>query len=147
MPLAGSVQKLIERATRLADDQPIKVIRATLGELTGLTAAEVQTEFRRRSRDTSAAGAELVLRAEEGRAVCLTCEQAVPVDGEGQACEACGSYRHQVIAGQLLKVEGVSVDRSPTAARRAGMTRPPARTAGLSGSAVAGQKIRQGRAR
>ena len=107
MPLAKNVRDMIDRATRLADGQSIRLIRATLGELTGLTPAEVQAEFMRRRDKTPAAGAKLVLHLEPGRAICLTCEQPVPVDKAGQACEACGSYRRRVVAGQLLTVEAV----------------------------------------
>jgi Zn finger protein HypA/HybF involved in hydrogenase expression len=99
------------------------MIRASLGELTGLTPAEVQAEFVRRRGETPAAGAELVLRLEPGRVVCLSCEQPVPLHTDGQACAACGSYRRRVVTGQMLAVEGVSIDRSPAAARRAAKAR------------------------
>jgi hydrogenase nickel incorporation protein HypA/HybF len=137
MLLADSVQNLIDKATRLAGGQPIKTIRATLGELTGLTPAEVQAEFGRHRGDTPAAGTELVLSLEPGRVVCLSCEQAVPVDPDSQSCATCGSYRRQVVAGQWLAVEGVSVDRSPARARRAALPRAGVPAARASASRVA----------
>jgi hydrogenase nickel incorporation protein HypA/HybF len=128
MDATYTVQNLIDKAVRLASGQPIKSIRATLGELTGLTPEQVRAEFDRCRLGTPAAGAELVLSFEPGRAVCLSCEQDVPIHAEGEACPDCGSYRRQIVAGQLLAVEGVSIDRSPAAARRLA----PTALAGLS---------------
>jgi hydrogenase nickel incorporation protein HypA/HybF len=124
-----SVQNLIDKAARLAGGQPIKTIRATLGELTGLTPDQVQAAFTRWRGDTPAADAELVLRLEPGRVVCLACDQDVPTHADDQACGACGSYRRRVVAGQLLAVEGVSVDRSPRATRRTPLPRAGETTA------------------
>ena len=129
MHAAESVHNLIDKAARLADGQPIKVIRATLGELTGLTPDQVLAEFERCRIDTPAEGAELALRWEPGLAVCLACEQRVPVHADGQGCRACGSYRRRVVAGQMLTVEGVSVDRSRAATKKAAASR---RTTGQS---------------
>jgi hydrogenase nickel incorporation protein HypA/HybF len=126
MHLIDNVQSLIDKAVRLAGGQPIKRIRATLGELTGFTPEQVQTQFEQCRVGTSAAGAELSLRLEPGRVVCLSCEQEVPTGADSVACTACGSYRRQVVAGQQLAVEGVSVDRSTSGSRRSARPLPAA---------------------
>jgi hydrogenase nickel incorporation protein HypA/HybF len=123
MQLTESVQNLIDKAVRLAAGQPIKTIRATLGELTGLTVDQVHAAFERYRVDTLAANAMLHLQLEPARVVCLSCEQVVPTHADGQACAACGSYRRQAIAGQQLVVEGVSIDRSASVTRRTGPKR------------------------
>lgn len=133
MRLTESVQNLIDKAVRLAGGQPIKVIRATLGELTGLTPEQVQAEFSRCRVDTPAANAELTLRLEPGRMVCLSCDQEVPVKAAHQACAVCGSYRRHVVVGQQLTVDGVSVDRSRAITRRGAAPRAPARSVSLAG--------------
>src|SRR5690554_1070184 len=112
MHLIESVQNLIDKAVRLSGGQPIKSIRATLGELTGFTPDQVLAEFERSRVGTPAAHAELTLRLEPGRVVCLSCEQNIAVVDKDVACPTCGSYRRQIVAGNQLLVEGVSVDRS-----------------------------------
>jgi Zn finger protein HypA/HybF involved in hydrogenase expression len=118
---SNSVQNLIDKAVRLTDGQPITQIRAALGNLTGLAPEQVQAEFEQYRIGTPAANAQLDLRREPGRAVCLSCDDESPAYAVGEACPACGSQRRHVVGGQQLALEGVSVDRSRLEAKR----RPP----------------------
>lgn len=115
---SDSVQNLIDKAVRLAEGQPIKQVRAALGALTGLAPQQVEAEFERRRIGTPAADATLHLRSEPGRVVCLSCNFESPAYTEGEACPACGSLRRQVVGGQQLALEGVSIDRSRPVAKR-----------------------------
>jgi Zn finger protein HypA/HybF involved in hydrogenase expression len=119
------VPNLIDKAVCLADGQPIKQVRAALGALTGLAPQQVQAEFERYRIGTPAADATLHLRSEPGRVVCLSCDFESPAHTEGEACPACGSLRRQIVGGQQLALEGVSVDRS-----RPGPDRRPAQRSG-----------------
>jgi hydrogenase nickel insertion protein HypA len=103
-----SIQRLIAKAIRLADGQPIKEIHVLLGELTGLTPGQVQTAFNRQRQGTLAAEATLRIRTEPGRAVCLTCEQEWPAETLGEACQACGSSRTHMVAGHLVHLASLT---------------------------------------
>ncbi len=113
-----SVQNLIDKAARLAEGQPIKQVRAALGALTGMAPHQVEAEFEQYRIGTPAADATLHLRSEPGRVVCLSCDFESSAYIEGEACPACGSLRRQVVGGQQLALEGVSVDRSRPRANR-----------------------------
>lgn len=114
-----SIQTLIEKAVRLADGQPVTQIWAALGDLTGLVPEQVQAEFKQHQIGTLAANAQLHLRREPGRAVCLSCDDESPAHAKVESCPVCGSLRRHIIGGQQLTLERVSVDRSrPESTRR-----------------------------
>jgi hydrogenase nickel incorporation protein HypA/HybF len=103
-----SIQKLIAKATRLADGQPIKEIHVLLGELTGLTPNQVQAAFDLARHGTLAAEAALQVRSEPGRAVCLTCEEEWAVQTLIEPCPACGSRRTHMVAGHLVHLSSLT---------------------------------------
>jgi len=108
MHATESIQKLIAKATRLADGQPIKEIHVLLGELTGLTPNQVQAVFNFERRGTLAAESVLHVRSEPGRAVCLTCEEEWAVQTLRERCPACGSSRTHMVAGHLVHLSSLT---------------------------------------
>lgn len=108
MHATESIQKLIGKATRLADGQPIKEIHVLLGELTGFTPNQVQAVFNLERHGTLAAEAVLHVRSEPGRAVCLTCEEEWAVQTLSEPCPACGSSRTHMVAGHLVHLASLT---------------------------------------
>ncbi len=137
MNATESTQALIAKAARLADGQAIKHLHILLGELTGLTPAEVQAEFRRERNGTLAAGATLHIRTEPGRAVCLMCGAEWAAKTLGEACTACGSGRTHMAGGHLLHLTSLTFDGQARAGEQAGGR--PTRAA----SAAAGSRVRR----
>jgi hydrogenase nickel incorporation protein HypA/HybF len=108
MHATESIQKLMAKATRLADGQPNKEIHVLPGELTGLTPNQVQAMFDLERHGTLAAEAALHVRSEPGRVVCLTCEQERAVQTLSAPCPACGSSRTHMVAGHLVHLSSLA---------------------------------------
>jgi hydrogenase nickel insertion protein HypA len=103
-----SIHQLIANATRLADGQPIKEIHVLLGQVTELTPGQLQAAFNRERPGTPAAGADLHIRTEPGRAVCLTCDAEWAAQALGEACPTCDSRRTHMVAGHLVHLASLT---------------------------------------
>ncbi len=98
-------------AARDAGAPHIRLIRVSVGALTGIAPDSVNFYFEFLSRDTPAAGANLELIVIPARATCGACGVAFditpPLDG---CCPLCGGAPAQVVGGNELLVMSIEVD-------------------------------------
>ncbi len=112
-----AILQVVLEHTEQAGGGQVKRIELVVSDLAGLVGESLQFYFDILSRDTPAAGAELVFRREPARFRCQACgHEYTPAGAEGAppglpwACPQCGEMRPEVVGGQELLVESIDVE-------------------------------------
>ena len=99
----------LEKATE-AGAARITRINLVIGELSGIVDDCVRFYFDMLSRDTIAAGAELVFDRRPVQAKCRACGNVYPPKEQDWACPACGKAEVDVVGGRECHMESLEVD-------------------------------------
>lgn len=99
----------MEKATE-AGAEKITRINLVIGEMAGIVGDCVQFYFDTISRDTIAAGAELVFDYRPVQAKCRACGNVYPPKEQDWTCPACGKTEVDVVGGRECYMESLEVD-------------------------------------
>ena len=88
----------------------VAAIVIRIGPLSGVVPDLLQQAFSIARAGTLAADAELITELEPIRVRCLACETESRAEPNRLLCDACGSYRTQVISGDELLLASVELD-------------------------------------
>lgn len=110
LSVTENVIEIATRHARQADAQRIVRIHLVVGELSSIVDDSVQFYFDFLSRDTLAAGAELVFQRLPVTVRCAACRHEWQPDGADWTCPRCGEARAQVVAGREFYVDSIEVE-------------------------------------
>ena len=88
----------------------VSSIRIQIGPLSGVVPELLQQAFTIARAGTLAASAELVTEMQPIRIRCLECDAESQAEPSRLLCDACGSYRTQLISGDELLLASVELD-------------------------------------
>jgi hydrogenase nickel incorporation protein HypA/HybF len=109
MALAEGVLQIVEDTARANTAAQVRSVLLEIGALSHVEEQALRFCFDAVTRGTIADGARLDVRAVPGRAWCMPCGAAVPLQRLGEACPQCGSYQLQVTGGEEMKVKEIEV--------------------------------------
>jgi hydrogenase nickel incorporation protein HypA/HybF len=110
MSLAEGVLQIIEDHARRQGFARVTAVSLEIGRLAGVEVEALRFAFDAVTRDTVAAGAQLLIDALPGHGWCLACSQAVEVEQLYDACPRCGEYQVQVTGGTEMRVKELAVE-------------------------------------
>ncbi|MFA6122085.1 MAG: hydrogenase maturation nickel metallochaperone HypA [Sideroxydans sp.] len=109
MSLAESVREIIEDASRQQHFQRVKTVWLEVGKLSCVEQDAMRFCFESVMKDTIADGATLEIVETEGKGRCPRCGNEMQITTLYEACDKCGSYGLQVIAGDAMRVKELEV--------------------------------------
>ena len=109
MSLAESVLQIAEDTARSNGGSRISLVLLEIGRLAGVEIEALRFCFEAASRESLAAGAELVIEQPDGRAWCMPCGETVRLSKLADPCPRCGSHQLQVTGGNELKVREIEI--------------------------------------
>ena len=109
MALAEGVLQIVEDAARAGAAQRVQAVRLELGALSHVERDALRFCFEAVTRGSVAEGARLDILDTPGRAWCMPCSAAVPLQRLGDACPHCGSYQLQVTQGEEMRVRDIEI--------------------------------------
>lgn len=109
MSLAESVLQIAEDTARSNGGSRISLVLLEIGRLAGVEIEALRFCFEAASRESLAAGAELVIEQPDGQAWCMPCGETVRLSKLADPCPRCGSHQLQVTGGNELKVREIEI--------------------------------------
>jgi hydrogenase nickel incorporation protein HypA/HybF len=110
MAVTQSVLDIAVKHAQQAGASRITRINLVIGELSGVVDDSVQFYFDFLSRDTIAAGAELVFERHPAMYRCRECKTDFHPDGHDWTCPSCGELAFEVVAGREFRIESIEVE-------------------------------------
>ena len=114
LSVTENIVEIATRHARGADAQRIVRIHLVIGELSSIVDDSVQFYFDFLSRDTMAAGAELIFCRLPVAVRCAACghqwEPSAQGAGADWTCPACGEAQAQVVQGREFYVDSIEVE-------------------------------------
>jgi len=102
-------QSMIEICEQNAGGKPVLAVIVEIGLLSGVVPEAVEFCFESCSRDTLLDGARLLIEQIPGQGRCNDCNSAFPLETLYDPCNACGSHRIMITAGNELRVKELEV--------------------------------------
>jgi len=110
MSIALSVIEAVTERARQEGGSRITAIDLVVGRLAGVQIESLRFCFDAATRDTPAAGAELVIEEREGRGRCESCGERFPVSSFYAKCPSCAQFRVKIESGEELSVRSFTID-------------------------------------
>ena len=110
MALAESVREIVDEAARAGGARRVSAVRLEIGRLAGVEIEALRFAFDVVKRGSLADTARLEVVADEGRAWCMQCSEAVVVAALHEPCPRCGSHQLQVTGGDRMRVLEIEID-------------------------------------
>ena len=110
MALAESVIQIVEETAGRNSAACVRAVWLEIGRLSHVEPEALRFAFDVVKRNGLAHGARLEIVATEGTAWCMKCSQTVALARFGDACPRCGSYQHQVTAGDEMRVKEIEIE-------------------------------------
>ena len=109
----GIMTGVMDAVNRSAEQAgALKVLKVTLsiGEMTEAIEDSLRFAFEVLTEGTSSEGAELAINMVKPKSRCLDCGNVYEHDRFHMACDACGSFATELIAGRELQIDSIEVD-------------------------------------
>lgn len=109
----GIMTGVMDAVNRSAEQAgALKVLKVTLsiGEMTEAIEDSLRFAFEVLTEGTNSEGAELVINMVKPKSRCLDCGSVYEHDRFHMACDACGSFATELIAGRELQIDSIEVD-------------------------------------
>ncbi|MCJ7604438.1 MAG: hydrogenase maturation nickel metallochaperone HypA [Dehalococcoidales bacterium] len=108
--ITESILKLAVEKAAEAQAKKITRINLIIGDMSGIVGECVQFYFDVLSKDTVAAGAELVFDLRKTQARCQSCGNVYPPKEDDWSCPDCGKTAVDVVSGRECYMESLEVD-------------------------------------
>jgi hydrogenase nickel incorporation protein HypA/HybF len=102
------MESVVESVVEQIGAQRVAIVRLEIGELAGIAVDAMRFSFDVCVRGTTLEGAELDILRVPGRARCRTCAAERALPSFTSPC-ACGSFDHELLAGDELRLKEVEV--------------------------------------
>jgi len=109
---------VLQIALTHAQDRRIEAIEIKVGHLRQVVPDALEFAFALVAEGTEAAGAELILEEVPAAGVCRMCGSESELPGFPLACEACGSLDVELIRGEELLVDALTMEGAPSGRSR-----------------------------
>lgn len=110
LSLCQGVVRLIEDEAKREAFGRVRRVRLEIGALAGVELEAMRMGFQAASRDTVAAGAELVILIVPGKGYCTTCKATVSVSERYDPCPSCGKFGLRLTEGAEMRIKDLEVE-------------------------------------
>lgn len=110
MALCESIVSILEDQAQSQKFDRVKKVFLEVGRLSCVEPEALRFSFSAVTKNTLAAGADLVILDIEGQAWCLPCGKTVSIPARYAPCPECGSYQLQVTSGEELRIKELEVE-------------------------------------
>ena len=108
---------ILQIALNHADERRIESIEVKIGHLRQVVPDALAFAFTLVSEGTNAEGATLELHEVPAAGICRTCGTHTEFDGFPLACEGCGSLDVELVRGEELLVDALTMEEVPSGRR------------------------------
>jgi hydrogenase nickel incorporation protein HypA/HybF len=111
-------ESIVRIADRHAAGRPVTAVEVKVGHLRQVVPSALEFAFELVAEGTAVEGAELRMEEVPAAGVCRVCGQASELPGFPLACEACGSLDVELVRGEELLVDALTMEGVPSGRSR-----------------------------
>jgi hydrogenase nickel incorporation protein HypA/HybF len=104
------IQGIIDICGQHAGGRRVLAVDVEIGELSSVVPESIEFCFEACSQGTLLEGARINIIRIPGRGQCLDCGADTPLPALFGACQLCGGYRVEVVAGEEMRVKEIEID-------------------------------------